>query len=183
MPHSRRNRAEERSLASRARANPSRSMAAVGTRFGVRRVCPAQMAAGRIRPAASGQEPAPVTCVDHRLCLPSARRRGAEGEVLRELGVRLVPAHSPSGRLRGAPAARGYCAGLGRSWQATTSTQPSSSGGNRGANGLDGEIIGLKVYGYFLGTQLEWWADGPRSWAAFTAAVARLRGFLAAQFA
>ena len=49
--------------------------------------------------------------------------------------------------------------------------------------GLDGEDFGLRVYGYFLGTQLEWWADGPRSWAAFTAAVARLRGFLAAQFA
>jgi hypothetical protein len=59
MPHSRRNRAEERSLASRARANPSRSMAAVGIRFGVRRVCPAQMASGRILPAASGQGAAP----------------------------------------------------------------------------------------------------------------------------
>ncbi len=48
--------------------------------------------------------------------------------------------------------------------------------------GVDGEVFGLQCYGYFLATQLQWWADGPRAWSAFTAAVTRLRTFLAEPF-
>jgi len=97
LPHSRRNRAEERSLASSGRANPSRSMAAVGTRFGVRHVCPAQMASGRIRPAASGQEPAPShMCRPPALPPLSAPERGPGVRFCGGSGVRF-PLMPPAG--------------------------------------------------------------------------------------
>jgi hypothetical protein len=48
--------------------------------------------------------------------------------------------------------------------------------------GVDGEVFGLQCCRHFLATQLQWWAEGPRAWSAFTAAVTRLRTFLAQQF-
>jgi hypothetical protein len=48
--------------------------------------------------------------------------------------------------------------------------------------GLDGEIFGLQCYGYFLATHLQWWAEGPRAWSAFTSAVTRLRNALDEHF-
>jgi hypothetical protein len=47
---------------------------------------------------------------------------------------------------------------------------------------LDGEVAGLQVYEHFFGTQVQWSGDGPSTWSAFTAAVARLQSFLADQF-
>jgi hypothetical protein len=48
--------------------------------------------------------------------------------------------------------------------------------------GVDGEDFGLHWYDAYLTTHLQWWAEGPRAWSAFTAAVTRLRTFLAQQF-
>ncbi|MGZ3660196.1 MAG: hypothetical protein ACXVCK_08875, partial [Bdellovibrionota bacterium] len=47
--------------------------------------------------------------------------------------------------------------------------------------GLDGEVFGLQLYGYFLATQLQWWGEGPPAWSAFTSMVARLRTYLIEQ--